>query len=61
MKEPNLKLFSSLPLLIIKSLTLNKCRVCVSMTLEFATLIFNVQCAYKKSELLSPTYYLLLA
>jgi hypothetical protein len=60
MKEPNLKLFSSLSLLIIKSLA-TKQMLCVYVTLEFATLTFNVQCAYKKCKLLSPTYYLVLA
>jgi hypothetical protein len=60
MKELNLKLFNSLPLLIIESLPIKQVS-CVLVTLEFATLTFNVQCADKKSELLSPTYYLVLA
>jgi hypothetical protein len=28
------------------------------VSLEFVALIFNVECAYKKSKLPSPTYYL---
>jgi len=28
------------------------------VSLKFVTLIFNVECAYKKSKLFNPTYYL---